>query len=288
MNEKNRQEVSPGAAAPRKSFLRRLRHSHIDVAAIIGVVGATSVILGGVQLSGGFSRFIDVPSLIIVFGGTLFVTLTQVPLQHVLGAFREAMRAFSYRATDPQQIIDEATLLTNVVRRQGLLALEKVQISDPFLRRGVELCIDGYTKDVVQKTLAKDINIELERQHAGIRLFKAMADAAPAMGMIGTLIGLVQMLMNLDNPKAIGPGMAVALLTTFYGALIAYAIANPIAEKLKSISAEERLRKMLILESVASIQDGTNPRVLQQLLTTFLPEEKREMLVDNHTKKGPL
>ncbi|MGF1642769.1 MAG: MotA/TolQ/ExbB proton channel family protein [Thiotrichales bacterium] len=270
----------------RSGIKDRFKHMHIDLAPLFGVFGAVGIVIWGIHLSGGFAQFVDSAALVIVIGGTFFVTLTQVPLQQFLGAFKEAMRAFSYRPTNPQVLIDEATHLTNIVRRQGILALDKIEIRDPFLRRGVELCIDGYPKDVVHKTLAKDINIELERHHDGVRLFKAMADAAPAMGMIGTLIGLVQMLLNLNDPKAIGPGMAVALLTTLYGALIAYAVANPIAEKLKSISAEERLRKMLILESIASIQDGTNPRVLQQLLTSFLPEEKREMPVEPSHKRG--
>nr|MBX2838335.1 MotA/TolQ/ExbB proton channel family protein [Gammaproteobacteria bacterium] len=163
----------------------------------------------------------------------------------------------------------------------GILALENKEIGDPFLDSGVKLCIDGHPLEIVQKMLSKDINLTLERQNVGITMFKSIAIAAPAMGMIGTLIGLVQMLANMDDPKSIGPAMAVALLTTLYGAIIANAIAGPIAAKLKTISDAERLNKLLILESISGIQEGLNPLVLQQLLTTYLPENRREALVAN-------
>ena len=127
--------------------------------------------------------------------------------------------------------------------------------------------------------LAKDLNLTIERHEVGVKMFKAIGDAAPAMGMIGTLIGLVQMLANMEDPKAIGPAMAVALLTTLYGAIIANAFALPIAEKLKMVSQAEKLNKSLILESVSSIQAAINPRVMQQLLLNYLPESKRETAV---------
>ena len=128
--------------------------------------------------------------------------------------------------------------------------------------------------------LSKDINLTIQRHDVGVKMFKGVGDSAPAMGMIGTLIGLVQMLSNMEDPKAIGPAMAIALLTTLYGAIIANAFALPIAEKLKMVSNDEKLNKSLILESISSIQAGTNPRVMQQLLMTFLPEGKREALAE--------
>ena len=156
-----------------------------------------------------------------------------------------------------------------------MLALEGREIGHPFLEQGINLCIDGHPTEVVQKMLTKDINLSIERHDTGREMFKSIGDAAPAMGMIGTLIGLVQMLSNMDDPKAIGPAMAVALLTTLYGAVIANAIALPLADKLKKIAQEERLSKSLILESVSAIQAGTNPRVVEQLLATYLPDNKR-------------
>ncbi len=250
----------------------------MDIATLIGIVGAFGVIIASIVLGGSAGTFVNIPSLVVVIGGTFAATLAQISLPQFLGSFKVVMKAFMNKLTPPEQLIEEAVELANVARKEGILALEGKQISDPFLSAGIRMCIDGHATDVVQKTLSKDINLTLERQQTSIKMFRAIADAAPAMGMIGTLIGLVQMLANMDDPKSIGPAMAVALLTTLYGAVIANAVAIPIAEKLRTISAHEKLNKMLILESVAAIQEGTNPRVLQQLLTTFLPEEKREAL----------
>lgn len=176
---------------------------------------------------------------------------------------------------NPQNLIEEAVEMANVARKEGLLALEGRDISNPFLEKGIGLCIDGHSPEIVNNLLTKEINMTIERHTKGAGMFKAMAVYAPAMGMIGTLIGLVQMLANMSDPAAIGPAMAVALLTTLYGAIIANAFASPLAEKLTLISTSEKLNRALILESISAIQDGTNPRVMQQLLHAFLPEGKR-------------
>jgi len=143
------------------------------------------------------------------------------------------------------------------------------------------LCIDGHSEEVVASMLTKDINFALDRNSQSVTMFKSVAEAAPAMGMIGTLIGLVQMLANMDDPKSIGPAMAVALLTTLYGAIIANAISLPIAAKLKAVGEVEKLNKLLILESISGIQEGTNPRVLKQILVTYLPESKRDAVLND-------
>ncbi len=176
---------------------------------------------------------------------------------------------------NPANLIEETVEMANIARKEGLLALEGREISNPFLERGIGMCIDGHSPEIVSNLLSKDINLTIERHTKAADMFKAMAVYAPAMGMIGTLIGLVQMLANMSDPAAIGPAMAVALLTTLYGAVIANAFASPLAEKLLLVSASEKLNKSLILESIAAIQDGTNPRVMQQLLYAFLPEGKR-------------
>lgn len=227
-------------------------------------------------MGGSVGTFVNGPSMIVVIGGTLMVTLCQISLGQFFGSFKVALRAFMHKSIGPEVLIEEAVALADVARKEGILALEGQEIKDKFLENGINLCIDGHSMEIVQKMLSKDINLELDRQNTGILMFKSIAEAAPAMGMIGTLIGLVQMLANMDDPKSIGPAMAIALLTTLYGAVIANAIALPIAAKLKAISANERLNKLLILESIAGIQDGMNPRVLQQLLVAYLPENKRE------------
>jgi chemotaxis protein MotA len=248
----------------------------MDIATLLGLFGGLAVIASAIFLGGSVGTFVNVPSIVVVVGGTFMVTLCQISLAQFLGSFKVALRAFKHKSIGPEVLIEEAVALADVARKEGILALEGREIQDPFLENGVKLCIDGHSMDVVQKMLSKDINLELQRQNTGILMFKSIAEAAPAMGMIGTLIGLVQMLANMDDPKAIGPAMAVALLTTLYGAVIANAIALPIAAKLKAISGAERLNKLLVLESLAGIQEGINPRVLQQLLTAYLPESKRE------------
>lgn len=249
----------------------------MDIATLLGLFGGLGVIVASIFLGGSVSTFVNIPSITVVVGGTFMVTLCQISLGQFLGSFKVALRAFLHKSVPAEKLIEEAIGLADIARKEGILALEGNEIEDKFLENGIKLCIDGHSTEIVQKMLSKDINLELDRQNTGILMFKSIAEAAPAMGMIGTLIGLVQMLANMDDPKSIGPAMAVALLTTLYGAVIANAIALPIAAKLKAISANERLNKLLILESVAGIQDGMNPRVLQQLLIAYLPESKREL-----------
>jgi chemotaxis protein MotA len=155
------------------------------------------------------------------------------------------------------------------------MALESQEIENPFLNKGIQLCVDGHPPDLVRKMLSKDISLTIQRHETGQKIFKALGTVAPAMGMIGTLIGLVQMLANMDDPKAIGPAMAVALLTTLYGAVIANAFALPLADKLELRSQEEKTNRTLILETISGIQEGMNPRVLEELLKAFLPEGQR-------------
>jgi len=248
----------------------------VDLATLIGIIAAFGVIIGAIILGGSAGIFVNIPSLVIVVGGTFAVTLMQVSLKQFLGSFKVAMRAFMNKVSPPEVLIEEAVELADTARKEGLLALEGRKISDPFLQMGIRMCIDGHAPDVIHKMLSKEINLSLDREKTGAKMFKSIGDAAPAMGMIGTLIGLVQMLSNMSDPKSIGPAMAVALLTTLYGAVIANAIALPIAEKLNGLSASETLNKKLILESIAAIQEGTNPRILKQMLTAYLPEEKRD------------
>jgi len=247
----------------------------VDIASLVGIVLAFGIILASIMMGGPLIIFVNVPSVLVVVGGTLGATLMRVTLGDFLGSFKVGMKAFLYKMDKPETLIEEAVEMANIARKEGLLALEGREISNEFLQRGIGLCIDGHSPEIVNKLLSKDINLAIERHMGGADMFKAMAVYAPAMGMIGTLIGLVQMLSNMSDPAAIGPAMAVALLTTLYGAVIANAFAQPLAEKLILISSNEKLNKSLILESIAAIQDGTNPRVMQQLLNAFLPENKR-------------
>ncbi len=248
----------------------------MDIATLLGLLGAIAVIALAIVLGGSAGTFVNVPSLAIVIGGTFAATLTRISLADFLGSFKLVLSTFLHKSVSLTKLIEEAVELADVARKEGVLALEGREIGHPFLEEGVNLCIDGHSTEVVQKMLSKDINLSIERHDVGREMFKSIGDAAPAMGMIGTLIGLVQMLSNMDDPKQIGPAMAVALLTTLYGAVIANAVALPLADKLKKISQDERLSKSLILESVSAIQAGTNPRVVEQILKTYLPENMRD------------
>jgi chemotaxis protein MotA len=247
----------------------------VDLATLIGLIGAFGIIATAIVIGGSALIFLNVPSLLIVGVGTVMVVLMKFPLAHFFSAFKIAMKAFMHKPEDPQSLIREGVELANIARKEGVLGLEGREISNPFLERGIQLCVDGHEPEFVRQMLNKDVNLTIERHERGQAIFRAIGDVAPAMGMIGTLIGLVQMLTNMDDPKAIGPAMAIALLTTLYGAIIANAFAIPIADKLALRSNEERLNKALILEAINAIQEGINPRVMEELLKTYLPVGER-------------
>ena len=248
----------------------------MDFATLLGLVAAVGVIVAAIATGGDFGMFINPPSLMIVVGGTIGAVLMKVQLSNFFGAFKVALKAFLHKSESASDIIEEAMVLADAARKNGLLALESHEFSNEFLGKGIRLCVDGHDPEFVKRMLSKDISMAIERHDTGKGIFKSIGDVAPAMGMIGTLIGLVQMLANMDDPKTIGPAMAVALLTTLYGAIIANAFALPIADKLSFRSSEERVNKSLILETIAGIQEGLNPRVLEGLLKTYLPGSKRE------------
>ena len=247
----------------------------MDLATLIGIVGALGAIIASILMGGEMSMFINPPGLMIVVGGTAAVTLMKFPLSLTLGAFGIALKAFFHKVQKPDDIIEQSIELANIARKEGLLGLERVEVENEFLKKGIQLVVDGSEPAIVSKILSKEINLSIERNETGLNIFKAIGDVAPAMGMIGTLIGLVQMMSNMSDPKAIGPAMAVALLTTFYGAVIANTMALPIADKLLHRSNEERLNKSMILESISAIQEGLNPRMIEGLLNAYLPDSKK-------------
>lgn len=228
--------------------------------------------------------FVDVPSVLIVVGGASAVTVVKYPLSHTLQAVKVAMKAFFHESESPAELIQLGIELATIARRDGLLGLEGVEIKNKFLAKGIQLAVDGHDEEYVARILASEINQTIERHDRGQHIFKGIGEAAPAMGMIGTLIGLVQMMSNMSDPKSIGPAMAVALLTTLYGAVIANAVCLPLADKLSHRSKEEKNNKMLILEAVAGVQKGMSPKVLEEMLLTYLSGSVRATL-DLGTKK---
>ncbi len=249
----------------------------MDLATLVGIVGSIALIIIAMLMSGELGMFVDGPSLVIVIGGSVFAVMAKFGLGQFLSAGKVAAKSFIVKNPDPSDLIGEVVTLADEARKGGLLSLEGKEVSNDFLKRGIQLLVDGHDPDVVKALLAKDKNQTIERHARGATLFSAMADVAPAMGMIGTLIGLVAMLANMDDPKAIGPAMAVALLTTLYGAVIANCVAGPIADKLKLRAAEEALVKSLVIDALLAIQNGQNPRIIDSMLRNYLPESKREV-----------
>lgn len=248
----------------------------MDLATLIGLIGAFGVVISSILLGGSAGNFVNTPSLLVVLGGTFLVTMMKFSLGSFLSATKIAVKAFIYRPTSAEQLIENAVELAKTARQGGLLALEDAEVPDDFMKSGLALLVDGHPADVVRSMLTKDLQMTLKRHSDGQDIFKAIGDVGPAMGMIGTLIGLVQMLSNMDDPKQIGPAMAVALLTTLYGAILANMVALPIADKLAVRSREENNSKSLIIDALLGIQAGQNPRVIENMLQTYLPRSKRQ------------
>ena len=211
-------------------------------------------------ISGGIPIFIDVPSVLIVLVGSFIVLMMKFNMAQFLGAGKTAAKTFMFKLDSPEEIIALVVELADAARKGGLLSLEGKEINNEFLARGINLLIDGHDEEVVKNVLTKDKNMAVERHKNGASVWSALGDLGPAMGMIGTLIGLVAMLQNMDDPKSIGPAMAVALLTTLYGAMLANMVAIPFADKLKLRMAEEELIKNMSIDAVLAIQAGQNPR----------------------------
>jgi chemotaxis protein MotA len=201
--------------------------------------------------------------------------MSKLTLEKFLGVGSVVGKAFSFKMVTPDDMIVEVVELADAARKGGLLSLEGRETSHEFLSKGIQLLVDGHDPEIVKQLLSKDMRMTSARHQEGSSFFVALGDVAPAMGMIGTLIGLVAMLANMDDPKAIGPAMAVALLTTLYGSLMANVVAIPIADKLKFRSMEEERIHKMVIDGLLSIQAGQNPRIIESMLKSYLPSSKR-------------
>lgn len=248
----------------------------MDLATLVGLIGGFLIVLAAILVGGSAGMFIDVPSILIVVVGSLFVVLMKFSLKQFLSAVGVAAKAFKFKLPESQALIDEVTEIARIARKEGFLALDGREYSTPFLKLGIQMMVDGHPPEVVRTVLERERLLTLERHKWGAKVFTALGDVAPAMGMVGTLVGLVQMLSNMDDPKAIGPAMAVALLTTLYGAILANMVAIPIADKLNLRMTEEARQQAMLLDAITSIQNGVNPRVVETLLNSYLPPKLRK------------
>ncbi len=245
---------------------------------IIGLVGTWVIILVAMLLGGSIMTYVDIPSVIMIFGGSITVVLFCFPMAKVKGVFGVGMKAVFWKSKSVSALIDELVGFAEIARRDGILSLESKcrEVDDPFIVQGLQMAVDGTDPELIEQVLMNDLDNLVDRHEGGKAMFDAMTKYAPAIGMIGTLVGLVAMLADLSDPSAIGAGLAVALLTTLYGAMVANAFSGPLADRLARRSAEELLYKTIILKGVMSIQQGDNPRVVEQKLKTFLPPSERK------------
>ncbi|MCG8588501.1 MAG: MotA/TolQ/ExbB proton channel family protein [Proteobacteria bacterium] len=247
----------------------------MDLGTLVGIVLGFGLILGSMALGGGIMPFVNVQSVLIVVGGTLSATLINQRVPYVLGAIKVMLQAFFDRSRPADEMIPTIVHLAGKARKEGLVSLEGEQIDDDFMARGVRLGVDGLSPDIIKTTLTSELFALKQRHQRGQKIFRFMGGTAPSMGLIGTIIGLVQMLRNLEDPDSIGPAMAVALLTTLYGAILAFLVFNPIADKLENRTVEEVHRKRLAIVGVESILKGDNSMVIQSKLDAFLSPEER-------------
>lgn len=252
----------------------------MDLSTIIGIaIGSLVLILGIVSNAGlgGFMMFIDIPSAFIVVGGTFGVVLIVCPMEQFLNAISVISKVFLCKKQMPQEIIQQMVLFATRARREGILALEDEagKTSDKFLKQGIQLAVDGTSPEALRDIMENEISSLMARHKDGQNILMAGGTYAPAFGMIGTLIGLVLMLATLDDPSTIGPKMAVALITTLYGALISNFFLLPMVDKLKTRSNDELVAKEVMIEGILSIQSGDNPRLVEQKLNAFIAPKHR-------------
>lgn len=250
----------------------------MDLTTVLGLISGVLLIVIGIQRGGAARSFFDLSAIFITVGGSLAATVVSFRKEDIRNIFSVASIAFKQRTIDYAATIEQLISLADLARREGLLALDNAlaRVDDEFLKRGLQLVVDGIDPEIIQEILETGIAEIGERHKMGRKLFDQMATFAPAFGMIGTLIGLIQMLRTLHDPSKIGPGMAVALVTTFYGAVLAYMVFMPLSAKLAVRSQEEILHKAIILEGILAIQSGDNPRIVAEKLKSYLPSSERD------------
>lgn len=248
----------------------------MDIATSLGLVAGVLVIVTLILMGGDFRMFYDIHAIIIIFGGSIAATLIRFPLAAMLHGLPLGIKfAFSLRSIGTRELVDELAGLAEVARKSGPVGLEKITPEDPFLAKGVRFVADGYDADFIRDNLERDRDNFLTHLDEGQKIYRAIGDCAPAFGMIGTLIGMVQMFANMTDPSKLGPFMAVALLATLYGALVANLFCLPIADKLHVKLVEEEINRTLIIDGILMIRESKSPTLVREMLLAYLPEKHR-------------
>src|SRR3984957_9494484 len=248
----------------------------MDIATSLGLVAGATVVVTLMLMGGDLRMFVSDHAVIIIFGGSFSATLIRFPLTAIFhGLPLGAKFAFTMRRTTQRELVDEIAALAEIARKQGPIGLEKVEIEDPFLAKGVRFIADGYDGNFIRDNLERDRDNFLTHLDEGQKIYRAVGDCAPAFGMIGTLIGMVQMFANMTDPSKLGPYMAVALLATLYGAVLANLVCLPIADKLHVKLTDEDTNRTLIIDGILMIRDSKSPALVREMLLAYLPEKHR-------------
>lgn len=248
----------------------------MDIASIIGVVSGMGFVLGTILLGGSIMMFVNIPSILVVAGGTLAASMVAYPLGDFLSIFKTSMKIFMFKIQPPEEIIAALVEISNKARKGGLLSIEgDIQnTEDPYLAQALQMTVDGVKTGDIAAIMQKKMALTKKKLDVGANIFASMGAYAPAFGMIGTLIGLVQMLANLDDPSSIGPKMAVAMITTFYGAVLANLFFIPMGDKLTGRNEEEITNMNIIFEGIISIREGEHPKLMEDKLNIYLGDTK--------------
>lgn len=253
----------------------------MDIATALGIVAGMAVLCALILMGGDLGMFVDSHAFIVIFGGAFAATLIRFPLSSMLHGIPLGMKfAFTMRRITQRELIDEISGLADIARKQGPIGLEKAETADTFLAKGIRLVADGYDADFIRDNLERDRDNFLTHLDEGQKIYRAIGDCAPAFGMIGTLIGMVQMFANMTDPSKLGPFMAVALLATFYGAAVANLLCLPIADKLHLKLVDEEINRTLIIDGVLMIRDSKSPSVVREMLLAYVPEKHRAEMAE--------
>ncbi len=259
----------------------------MDIATSLGLLAGVVVLATLILMGGDLRMFLDAHAAIVIFGGAFAATLIRFPLSSIFhGLPLGAKFAFSLRRMSQRDLVDELAGLAEVARKSGPIGLEKVEIEDPFLAKGVRFVADGYDGNFIRDNLERDRDNFLTHLDEGQKIYRAIGDCAPAFGMIGTLIGMVQMFANMTDPSKLGPFMAVALLATFYGAAVANLLCLPLADKLHLKLVDEEINRTLIIDGILMIREGKSPTLVREMLLAYLPEKHRHTEEEGNADEG--
>lgn len=251
----------------------------MDLATALGFVAGIITVGSLILMGGNFGMFYDVHALIVIGGGCTAGTLIRFPLSAMAHGFPMGLRfAFTMRSQHPRILIEEITRIAEIYRKSGATAMESVQVADPFLKQALRFLADGYDVEFIRRTLEQDRDTFLQHLDEGQKIYRSIGDAAPAWGMVGTLVGMVQMFSNMEDPSKLGPFMAVALLATLYGALTGNLVCLPIADKLHLKLEEEDVSRTLIIDGVTQMRAAKSPAVIREMLISYLPDHHKHEL----------